>query len=379
MSLLFCSILAKLAYMLKSGRILRLIGFSMMVLACGKVDEPSREIVFGSAFVADVRASELTTENMTSFGVFATLEEDGKSFTDVEATLDPFMDNVPVTKSGSVWSANPKHYWPLLANKKLSFFAYAPHNASSPEIDPVADWDNKNVKIDYKVHSNPLSQVDLCVAKAVLDKDSHLDMDKPVELEFSHTLTWVTFAANYVGDVPNGCFLRIEELELRNVLDENVLVHSHATGEDFFSWSDFPDGAQKDGKYLLSLNNASLGNMEIVKKDPSAASPEYTDFVSTKGYLYLLPQQVNSPEDGVRTEMKVTFAFVKNDENRTVIAQFYTTKELPESEWNVASKVKYCFTIDVNNVSLINIAPIAKKWIEDWVESGNTHTDQEIR
>jgi hypothetical protein len=351
----------------------------MMVLACGKVDEPSREIVFGSAFETDVRASELTTENMTSFGIFATLEEDGKSFTDAEATLDPFMDNVPVTKNGSVWSANPKHYWPLLANKKLSFFAYAPHNASSPEIDPAADWDNKNVKIDYKVHSNPLSQVDLCVAKAVLDKDSHLDMDKPVELEFSHTLTWVTFAANYIGNVPEGCFLRIEELELQNVLDENVLVHSHATGEDFFSWSDFPDGAQKDGKYLLSLNNASLGNMEIVKKDPSAASPEYTDFVSTKGYLYLLPQQVNSPEDVVRSEVKVTFAFVKNDENRTVIAQFYTTKELPESEWNVASKVKYCFTIDVNNVSLINIAPIAKKWIEDWAESGNTHTDQEIR
>ena len=62
MSLLFYSFLAKLAYMLKFGRILRLIGFSMMVLACGKVDEPSREIVFGSAFETDVRASELTTE-----------------------------------------------------------------------------------------------------------------------------------------------------------------------------------------------------------------------------------------------------------------------------------------------------------------------------
>ena len=64
----------------------------------------------------------------------------------------------------------------LLANdmwKNLSFFAYAPYSANSSEFLFQADWDNdKSLEIQYRPHSDSTNQVDLCVAKAVLDRDN---------------------------------------------------------------------------------------------------------------------------------------------------------------------------------------------------------------
>ncbi len=54
-----------------------------------------------------------------------------------------------------------------------------------------------HIEIQYRPHSDSTNQVDLCVAKAVLDRDNIEDRGKMVPFLFNHTLSCVTFSANY--------------------------------------------------------------------------------------------------------------------------------------------------------------------------------------
>lgn len=348
----------------------------LLFTSCGKWKGPEEEIIFSVYPVVELKATELNGDNLSDFGVFSALEENGIPFSNTEADLSEYMTNVPVTKEGTLWCANPKYYWPVLPGKKLSFFAYAPHNGSHPEIVPSADWvTSKGITIQYTPNSNPSKQIDLCVSKAVLDQDRE---SGSIPFDFEHTLSWISFSANYRGDVPEGCYLRIDELTLSNVVDENTLVYSSSSDDDFFWWETIGKDASKDGSYTLTLSSTMLGDIALKKWEES--DPQYTNFVSASGNLYLIPQSINPDGASEKSIINIVFSYVREDQNRTVIAQFNARKELPASEWGVAKKVRYHFTVDVNNVSLVNIFKAeSSEWIVDWVDSGNEYGNTEIK
>lgn len=63
------------------------------------------------------RVSDITTNNLTSFNVYA--------YTGTASAPNLFMDNVTVSKSGSsVWTYSPVQYWP--AKETVDFYAFAP-------------------------------------------------------------------------------------------------------------------------------------------------------------------------------------------------------------------------------------------------------------
>ena len=73
-------------------------------------------------YTAEVKGNALTSSTIADFGVFSLLE----NTTLGEKT--PFMQNVEVSKSTSgnptAWRSDPPYYWPLLPDKRLTFFAY---------------------------------------------------------------------------------------------------------------------------------------------------------------------------------------------------------------------------------------------------------------
>lgn len=373
--------------------------FLFALASCAEKDSPvenSCQIEFSvTDFSTEVKGSEITTDNISGFGVFAALENHPQNdFEDIDVSgLQLFMDDVPVTKSSEgVWSATPPHYWPILNDKSLSFFAYAPHSEGTGIV-ATAGWEQDNVTpektvtITYTLDSNPSKHVDLCVAQAVLDRVPDINGDgnpDPVSLEFQHTLASVTFAANYKGNLPEGCFLRIDELVLNNVVNSNTLTYNYSK-DSFFKW-DSPS-SDKVGNYMLNIGSLTLSsnaqlNKTVIPDSQSEPLPEdvYTDFVTANGIIYALPQTINQQGATVKSSIDVTFSYVKDDSNRTVIAQFYTSKDLPSSEWKAATKYKYNFTLDVTTASLVHISCVEQgAWMEDWKVSGNVHTDQTIK
>ena len=77
------------------------------------------------------RAGDITTNNLTSFNVYA--------YTGTTSNPVTFMDNVVVTKTASnVWTYSPLQYWP--AKQSVDFYAFAPSAwvGSDGPLRPVA-------------------------------------------------------------------------------------------------------------------------------------------------------------------------------------------------------------------------------------------------
>lgn len=367
------------------------------LFSCGKlsVDDSQSMIPIDFSvrdYAAEVKGSSLTTDNISSFGVFAALEENGQDgFSDVEASeLQLFMDNVPVTKDASGrWSANPPHYWPLLEDKSLSFFAYAPHSEFA-DMEVLAGWDEgnlvndrKSVEITYTLNSSPAKHVDLSVAAAVLDRVRDTDGDgniDPVEFGFRHTLSSVSFAANYIGNLPEGCYLRVDELTVGELVNSNTLIYD-SSQSDFFEWKAITSQTPRTGSYVLNVGSLTIAASHRInpKSTDTQAEDVYTDFVTADGVLYALPQEVNPAGLQNKAKMDITFSYVKSN-THAVIAQFYTSIDLPNHTLEVARKYKYQFTLDVTTASLINISCVDNgAWIIDWTDSENNHTDTMIK
>ena len=366
--------------------------FLAALYSCGRLSaddsQPLIPIDFSVRdYTAEVKGISLTTDNISSFGVFAALEENSQDgFSDVDASeLQPFMDNVPVTKDASGrWTANPPHYWPVLKDKSLSFFAYAPH---SEYVVAAAGWEDdalqpdKIVRLAYSMDQDPTNQIDLCVARTVLDRSSftHSDSDgvpDPVTFSFEHVLSMVSFAANYTGTLPDGCNLIIEEVSLENLSTSGVLLLNASQTESFYSWENL--SATTD--INLSITGETLANdVFIDKADPNQSNRNYVDFVTGKGDIFILPQTVNPEPEGAQNiqdeddlaSLSVVFSYVMTDNSGKLVvtAQFYTEMPLPTSALMVSKKTVYAFTIDVTSASLINLSAVTgSRWIDDWEE-----------
>lgn len=371
--------------------------FLTALYSCGRLSaddsQPLIPIDFSVRdYTAEVKGISLTTDNISSFGVFAALEENSQAgFSDVDASeLQPFMDNVPVTKDASGrWTANPPYYWPILNDKSLSFFAYAPHSYAA-DMEVVAGWgeesqvkDRKSVEIRYTLNSNPAKHVDLSVAAAILDRVRDTDGDgniDPVVFGFRHTLAAVSFAANYIGNLPEGCYLRIDELTIGQLVNSNTLIYD-SSQSDFFEWNTITPQTPRTGSYVLNVGSLTIAASHRINQKSTDLQVEdiYTDFVTVDGVLYALPQEVNPAGLQNKAKMDITFSYVKND-SHAVVAQFYTSVDLPNSMLEVSRKYKYQFTLDVTTASLINISCVDKgAWIIDWNDSKNNHSDTIIK
>lgn len=338
-----------------------------LVVSCGEkdtfdADEEACPIEFSVVnYTAEVKGNELTSSTIVNFGVFSLMENS----TTVSTSL--FMDNVEVVKSssGTSWCATPSYYWPILPDKTLTFYAYAPYNeeASSSSMvyvgeEGIGQW---NMKIHHTVPQDPSSHLDLCIARNLEGKTKD-DSGEPVELNFSHTLSSVTFAANYIGSPPEGCVLRIRELSLSNIMSSGTLTVT----PDASVWSDL----STPNTIKMTKYNQTLHDVDVPERDDGNSN--HMTFVTTKGEAYLIPQIINS--NASESVLSLTVSYLQD--GVTEIAQFSTQMIMPTSELLASKKTKYVFTINLDTVSLVEITPAA---IIPWESSGNFHGEQIIK
>lgn len=365
--------------------------FVALFVSCEKggtsVDDPELSTVpieFSLAdFSAEVKGNALTSSTIADFGVFSLLEN-----TTLGETT-PFMENVEVSKSTSgnstAWRSDPPYYWPLLPDKRLTFFAYAPYNGAENSSSIYYDGNDRQWKMDVKhnVPENPVQQVDLSVARDLEPKTIN-NAGEPVDLSFSHTLSSVTFAANYRGTPPDNCVLRVTGISLSNIVTNGTLtVNSNQVGETpWFSWS--PDDTEK-GKITMTTFNDALKKKDNVP-ERNDGNTNHMTLLATDINAFMIPQSVNSDIEGDvsgKSILSLTFSYFLLDSESAgglkEIAQFSTQMLLPESEWGIASKIKYVFTIDLDNVWLADLKVLTDGNIDVWEDSENSHQETIIK
>ena len=125
----------------------------------------------------------------SNFGVTALYQNEGSYVS--------LFDNATATNSGKYWNIPDasNHTWPI--NSKVSFHAYAPHSSKSNSmLKSSPDFTNVQTNIHYTASSadaDIVNQPDLIVATNAA-KRSETDANTPVDLQFSHALTAVSFA-----------------------------------------------------------------------------------------------------------------------------------------------------------------------------------------
>lgn len=140
-----------------------------------------------STTVEDVqtRGEDFTTSNLTSMGVFAYLTN-GEFIT---SATPNYMYNQAVTKNSGTntgWTYSPTKYWPTNGTDKISFFAYAPKDASGVAL---SDATHANYPyLTYTVPAEEAGQTDLLAATPQMNKSGGT-----VNFPLNHALTKVKF------------------------------------------------------------------------------------------------------------------------------------------------------------------------------------------
>ena len=144
---------------------------------------------------------------------------------DGSSAMMNFMQNQKVEHDAekNTWSYKPVKFWPEEPTDKLSFFAYAPYNATGLSSFPESTTTGYP-KLNYLVTGEEASQTDLLVAPPVLNRTSG-----DIKFSLKHALVKVKFGLKSNEDIT------VKSLKLTGVKDRGTLAFDDT--EKGFNWS----------------------------------------------------------------------------------------------------------------------------------------------
>ncbi len=257
----------------------------------------------------------------------ATVESDGFGVSAVytgqanySGTLKPnFMYNQLVDKKTDTWAYSPVKYWPTTQGDKLSFFAYAPHNASNVTLTGEA---GDPTTLTYKLNDTGANED--FVAAALYNVTAGKTTPEVVKFVFNHELTRLSIQARANDDtkgtnnpLENETHVVIKSMTFDGTAKfpteatykydaKNYAAGSHGTWTPTATSTDY-----KIGTALANDNEVKLGNK----------TPQYTQAgIDLTGntlvnlldldtpYLFLLPPN-GTTGIAAAGDIKVTFEY----------------------------------------------------------------------
>lgn len=176
------------------------IGMSLLLATACTTDgeqgaeSPSVPLVFSTTVDAQTRGVALTTDNLSSAGVFAYFTNGAF---DASTAQPNFMYNQKLEKSGGAWTYSPLKYWPNNENDRITFVAYAPYvdeatpGGSNPSFTGLTAVGYP--VLTYTVPAKEADQTDLLAAAPLKDRYYSAVTGSSIKLDMQHALTKVTF------------------------------------------------------------------------------------------------------------------------------------------------------------------------------------------
>lgn len=224
---------------------------------------------------------------------------------DGSSAMMNFMQNQKVEHDAekNTWSYKPVKFWPWSPADKVSFFAYAPYNATGLKLP------EKTVtgypKLTYTVPATEKEQTDLLVATPIMERNSG-----DINFSLKHALTKVNFG------VKSDSTITVKDLKLTGVAQTGIVAYDGTTKG--FNWSGF------SGSTVYQASIAATGIS--IPANGTDATP-ITSF-------FLLPDKGDSKFD-------ITYVLNGRDVTETDL----TLPETPTT-WIAEGTVNYTVTIN---------------------------------
>lgn len=259
--------------------------------------------------VVQTRGSKKTgLSDYSKFGVTA-LYQNGDAYVSL-------FDDATATNSGKYWNIPDasNSTWPI--GSKVSFHAYAPHSSESNSmLSSRPDRTNVQTNIHYTASSADIvNQPDLIVATNAAQR-SKTAANTPVDLQFSHALTAVSFAmsrdlADVIG---NGA--QLTSVSLQNIPNEGDCQLIAQDDKHSSSSTNWNLGSAK-GTYTFDLSAKNI----TVGSDMALTDANQT--------LMMIPQTLP-------VGAKLKFTFKLNSQTQVL------TVDLKNQEWKAGQSVIY--------------------------------------
>ncbi len=183
--------------------------------------------------------------------------------------------------TGTEWSYGPVILWPT--NRRVTFFAYAPHYAAVSVYAPGAP---ATPVIDYRVSDAVGDQDDLIISEALYNRVG----PTAATLMFHHALTRIEVSAVKAGDL-------YEPVRIRSVTFKNLYNAGTAALDLPISWS---VTGSPINSYTLSVSGGTLADVEVADTETSLLS-------SPGSALLLMPQPVTRMTPDLSAGITVAF------------------------------------------------------------------------
>lgn len=277
---------------------------------------------------------------------------------DVRNTAYPlFMNEVIVTNTSGVWAYSPLRYF--FPEGKHSFFAFAPYNSVvSDNRNSFSIPDNKGIPVlSYALSDEIAGHKDLLFGWKN-DVEQSTQGSSPIEINFVHTTTKITFSARLADDYiihPNKT-VRIKSITLSNIYTKGQarVQYNTTSGSEGISGMEWINQSDLQSIYL-NITSQTLLNVGLTKTMTSI-SPSATA-------LYMIPQNIASrgSEIGSPTlslQAEVTNNITNTSETKT--ESFDMTLMEPKWQiWQPGSSLNFqiSYSGDGSLISLILVDP----------------------
>lgn len=289
------------------------------------IDMEGEKIFFDVESVESKGSSIVSASNMETMCVSA---YEGSLFSN-SSVVGNFFKEVEVRHVASAWITETEYYYPF--DGYVSFFAFAPF-IQDKTVCSSENYSKGFYSLEYSPPENVTDQVDFCVAKPVLNKTKSAG---PVQFQFQHVLSSVSFSASYEGELQSGLSLKVDELILNGLVSRKILQTSD--NSPYFFWSS--DGS-RDRSYVLMRSNHQLTGMAL----PLNPASLVLNGDGTDGMLFLLPQKLTGSET-----LTVKMGWYDGD---TKIIGRTLSLSFPPGEWTAGEVIKYHLKLQVNQFTL---------------------------
>ena len=305
--------------------------------------------------VVQTRGSMKTgLSDYSKFGVTA-LYQNGDAYVSL-------FDDATATNSGKYWNIPDasNSTWPI--GSKVSFHAYAPHSSESNSmLNSSPDRTNVQTNIHYTASSADIvNQPDLIVATKAAQR-SKTDANAPVDLQFSHALTAVSFAmsrdlADVIG---NGA--QLTSVSLQNIPNEGDCQLIAQDDKHSSSSANWNLGSAK-GTYTfdLSAKNVTVGSdmaltdanqtlMMIPQTLPDGAKLEFTFKLNSQTQVLTVNLNGQKWEAGQSVIYKLSAKAINTlDATDVTYPSTWTASSFPKSSF-ITNDAIGLYVVDKNN------------------------------
>lgn len=305
--------------------------------------------------VVQTRGSKKTgLSDYSKFGVTA-LYQNGGAYVSL-------FDDATATNSGKYWNIPDasNHTWPI--GSKVSFHAYAPHSSESNSmLSSSPDRTNVQTNIHYTASSADIvNQPDLIVATNAAQR-SKTDANAPVDLQFSHVLTAVSFAmsrdlADVIG---NGAQLTsVSLMGIPNEGDCQLIAQDDKHSSSSANWN--LGSAKGTYTFDLSAKNITVGSdmaltdanqtlMMIPQTLPDGAKLEFTFKLNSQTQVLTVNLNGQKWEAGQSVIYKLSAKAINTlDATDVTYPSTWTASSFPKSSF-ITNDAIGLYVVDKNN------------------------------